>query len=275
MTTILPFAPPVTRGPIRGSTRMTADLYVFGPRGADLVARRSATPRPSLPANWHVTFEDLAPTLRRLSQPRYRRELRFLELLQPGPVADDHLERLRRAFPAEPQGDGTDITRATLAMGARVGLATVEGRGWHATDLGRELIATEQSGDVFTYFQERWDRGLQEEVKAEFGSALMMLQQCEHARCLARIIHEPTGIGHRELMALDTVHSNVALETVAAAAALGAVVFTGLQWRPTLFGAWLEASPESPLTLPAEQSVGSSHASPHGSGLRRTIGRAA
>ncbi len=143
-------------------------------------------------------------------------------------------------------GTGNDYM---LVIGALCNLSLVEfyadtsGLYWGLNHLGHR-IAILGSGIDHVEFIQRFPFSTEDIIGAK-RKDWRMLKDPKHLSVLAEMIKHPCGVKERDFHSFGD--ERIVLETVASAISLGAGWASGYDFSPTLYGAFLAVSPNSPL----------------------------
>ena len=190
------------------------------------------------------SLDDLAPSLIRVSGERCWNV--FRKLLERSFIDDAELPEIA---PESPEGE--DLVLLTLAASCRIGAFRFKEGIWEITsDVGcRLLFNSERDIRPLEIFRQRWPN-MQSEVIGELAWAWRHLGDPRHRALFDELVSRSEGLPHDQLPNFPMRGSQGradALATVASAAALGAVSFSGWRWEPTLSGLWLSLHQDSPL----------------------------
>jgi len=152
--------------------------------------------------------------------------------------------------------NGENHCLVVLSALCRVGVFTQENGCWRRTWFGNRLASRLPRVDFYAFIRGEWTEPMWEAYLTELDWAWDALGTAEVRECFDRVIEKPTGFSHEELPQPEKVDRDrgreIALKAVAAAAAVGAVWFSGWSWMPTLYGTWLSNHPKSPLNASTE-----------------------
>lgn len=207
---------------------------------ADLSARVTSVAYPE-----DEIFRALRPVLRTLSSDRsIGLSRRFL--LQP--LTKDWREAELEKWP-EWNVQGENLVLLTLSALCRLGAVTQNNGSWQRTVFGKQIAFTWQELTPLEAMQQIWTTRVLTAHLNALKWAWDTFQAHDSRQLLIQLVSDAKGVLHSELPTASrgAKGRRLALQTVAAAAALGAVWFTGWRWEPTLYGVWLANHPQSAL----------------------------
>jgi len=132
----------------------------------------------------------------------------------------------------------------------RVGLIEfVEGY-WRHTWFGGRVISGSYLVGVDGFLRGDWLFEMWRDYEVELSWAWDTLSAERGRKYLSLLVDSNNCFKHSELPSLDDNDNerNQQLRVLAAAAAVGAMAFSGWRWRATLYGLWLANDPQSPLS---------------------------
>jgi hypothetical protein len=187
------------------------------------------------------TFRGIRPALRTLSTTRCLTVCR--ELLLETPSEGWGEKTLTQWKQWDVQGE--NIVLLTLGAMCRTGVMAQSDGLWVRTRFGERVTYEWKWETPLESTRHLWTTGMRREHLNSLSWAWEVLNPFDSRMFLSKLVSDPAGIYHEKLP--ERKNRNLALQLVAAAAALGAVWFTGWRWEPTVYGLWLAHHPDSPL----------------------------
>ena len=187
------------------------------------------------------TFRGLHPALRTLSTKRCLEVCRRLLLEEPS----EGWNEMDLAMWNEWNVQGENVDLLTLGAMCRVGVVAQSNGLWVRTRFGERVTYEWKWETPLEAMRQLWTTGMRKEHLSSLRWAWEALDPSGARRFLAKLVSDPAGVYHDKLP--DGHNRILALQLVAAAAALGAVWFTGWRWEPTIYGLWLANHPNAPL----------------------------
>jgi hypothetical protein len=187
------------------------------------------------------TFRGLRPALRILSTKRCLEVCRRLFLEEPSKGWSE----ADLAMWSEWNVQGENVVLLTLSAMCRIGVITQSNGLWVRTRFGERVTYEWKWEAPLESMRQLWTTGMRKEHLNSLRWAWETLNPSDARRFLAKLVSDPAGIYHDKLP--NGQNRNLSLQLLAAAAALGAVWFTGGRWEPTLYGLWLANHPSAPL----------------------------
>ena len=189
-----------------------------------------------------TTFRGIRPALRILSSARCVEVCRaLLRDNQNEGWSEDDLAKFN-----EWNIDGENLVLFTLGAMVRTGVATQLSGKWKVTDFGQQMAIFWMHSKPLDAMSNLWSARVRVAHLDALQSAWEKLSMPQARPILEAMLASADGFPHDQLPMRDSKREDV-LQVVAAAAAIGAVWFTGWRWEATLYGSWLINHPDSPL----------------------------
>jgi len=189
-----------------------------------------------------ATFRGIRPALRILSSRRCVEVCRaLLRENESGSWSEDELAKL-----TEWNVHGENLVLLAMGAMARTGVVKQLNGNWTITDFGRQMAIFWMRSTPLDMMSNLWSARVRVAHLDALQWAWETLSLPQTRPLLNAMLASPDGFPHDQLPSNDFGREDT-LRTVAAAAAIGAVWFTGWRWEATLYGSWLINHPDSPL----------------------------
>jgi hypothetical protein len=189
-----------------------------------------------------ATFCGIRPALRIISSARCIEICRaLLRDNQSVGWSEDELAKLK-----EWNVQGENLVLFTLGAMVRTGAATQLNGSWTITDFGRQMAIFWMRSTPLDAMSNLWSARVRVAHLDILQRAWETLSLPQTRPLLDAMLANVDGFPHDQLPSYGFDRKD-ALQIVAAAAAVGAVWFTGWRWEATLYGSWLINHSGSPL----------------------------
>lgn len=189
-----------------------------------------------------ATFHGMRPALRTLSSGRCVEVCRaLLRDHESGSLSEEELAKLK-----EWNVDGENLVLLALGAMVRTGVATQVNGSWKITDFGQQMATFWMRSTPLDAMSNLWSARVRVAHLEALQWAWETLSLPQTRPLLDAMLASADGFPHDQLPS-NALGREDALRIVAAAAAIGAIWFTGWRWEATLYGSWLINHPDSPL----------------------------